>query len=250
MIDYATRNKANTERLKALLFAGEGLPAIRATLGLNDGPALMAAFIPIWQDAMQAIAKGDTYDSAMASVLITTRMGRHLMKTFPLLADLYREAMREREAWRDMQKGLAGEERFKLNRGRPSSYTHDKGIALIAMIETGVPLTYAAKRTGISFITIQRWRERHPEFATSLAHALTKVVDRRRKGEDRKPKADMFSEEVAAVVLGELAKGRTLYDICKAEDLPDSRTIKAWAKRHPDFAHKMERACHVRSEAT
>lgn len=53
----------------------------------------------------------------------------------------------------------------------------------------------------------------------------------------------LYSEELAALILEQLAEGRSLRSICKAEGMPSEATVRAWAlDDHEGFAARFQRA--------
>lgn len=46
----------------------------------------------------------------------------------------------------------------------------------------------------------------------------------------------IFSDELAARICDELADGKSLVEICAAEDMPHRRTVLRWMESKPDFA--------------
>jgi hypothetical protein len=52
----------------------------------------------------------------------------------------------------------------------------------------------------------------------------------------------IFSPELAEHICAELACGRSLRSICRADDMPALRTIFYWLRTNPDFLHQYEMA--------
>lgn len=51
-----------------------------------------------------------------------------------------------------------------------------------------------------------------------------------------------YTPEIASRICAELAQGRSLRSVCKAEDLPSITTIFNWFRVHPDFLEQYTRA--------
>lgn len=47
-----------------------------------------------------------------------------------------------------------------------------------------------------------------------------------------------YSDEIAERILELLADGQALHQLCKADDLPSSRTVYRWLNDHPDFGRR------------
>lgn len=52
----------------------------------------------------------------------------------------------------------------------------------------------------------------------------------------------VYSDEIAERILELLADGQALHQLCKAEDLPSSRTVYRWLGEHPEFARRYAQA--------
>lgn len=51
-----------------------------------------------------------------------------------------------------------------------------------------------------------------------------------------------YSDEIAERILELLADGQALHQLCKAGDLPSSRTVYRWLGEHPEFARRYAQA--------
>lgn len=51
-----------------------------------------------------------------------------------------------------------------------------------------------------------------------------------------------YTPEIAARICAEIALGRSLRSICKADDMPSLQTFYEWLPKHPEFADQYARA--------
>jgi hypothetical protein len=58
-----------------------------------------------------------------------------------------------------------------------------------------------------------------------------------------------YCDEIAERILELLADGQALHQLCKAEDLPSSRTVYRWLNDHPDFARRYAQARESQADA-
>ena len=61
--------------------------------------------------------------------------------------------------------------------GRPSLYRPEFSQKVIELGKQGKSITQMASRLGVEKISLYDWKERHPEFATAIATALTHSQD-------------------------------------------------------------------------
>jgi hypothetical protein len=52
----------------------------------------------------------------------------------------------------------------------------------------------------------------------------------------------LYSPEMVERIVDELMDGKSLVQICKADDMPNRRTVVRWQEQHDDFATKCARA--------
>lgn len=53
---------------------------------------------------------------------------------------------------------------------------------------------------------------------------------------------DTFDPDTGDEILARIALGQTLTQVCKAEDMPELRTVLYWTRRHPSFSRSLARA--------
>jgi len=59
-----------------------------------------------------------------------------------------------------------------------------------------------------------------------------------------------YNEEVVNRIFAQMAKGRTLLDICENDEgMPAYRTVYDWTKRHPEFSAELDNARAIAAEA-
>lgn len=51
-----------------------------------------------------------------------------------------------------------------------------------------------------------------------------------------------YTQKIADEICGQLAEGRSLRTICKADDMPSCVTVYAWMRAHPEFLKQYTRA--------
>lgn len=51
-----------------------------------------------------------------------------------------------------------------------------------------------------------------------------------------------FTQEVADAICAELAEGKSLRSVCKAEEMPCIRTVFTWMRTYPEFLQQYARA--------
>jgi hypothetical protein len=59
----------------------------------------------------------------------------------------------------------------------------------------------------------------------------------------------IFTPELAARICAELACGRSLRSVCKANDMPDIATVFRWLQDKPEFRDQYEKAKHESADA-
>lgn len=57
-----------------------------------------------------------------------------------------------------------------------------------------------------------------------------------------------FTDEIAERVLDQLAEGKSLVEICRADDMPSARTVHQWVADNPNFSQNYTRAREVQAE--
>ncbi len=63
--------------------------------------------------------------------------------------------------------------------GRPTKFTPATVRRILRCVGKGMPLTHAANASGVSFHSLNTYRNTHPEFADQLAKAISKAVEMR-----------------------------------------------------------------------
>lgn len=58
-----------------------------------------------------------------------------------------------------------------------------------------------------------------------------------------------YTQEVADAICNAIADGKSLRDICAADDMPDKATVFRWLGRHDDFRDQYARAREEQAEA-
>ena len=58
-----------------------------------------------------------------------------------------------------------------------------------------------------------------------------------------------YNAQIAAAVCWELAEGKSLRTIAKAEGMPDASTVHDWVLKRPEFAQQYARARHIQAHA-
>ena len=124
--------------------------------------------------------------------------------------------------------------------GRPTLYDADRGRAVVKALTEGLAISEAVTVAGVSLQTVYNWRRSHPDFNEAVALAL-RPGGRVRKIGTKSPRRDEFDNVIANLILDELARGRTMKDICKAEDMPSRQTVWRWAEDRPDFKARIEK---------
>lgn len=57
-----------------------------------------------------------------------------------------------------------------------------------------------------------------------------------------------YSPELVEEICQQIVEGRSVYQICEADSMPNYRTIWRWLERHPEFASKYARARELQAE--
>lgn len=52
----------------------------------------------------------------------------------------------------------------------------------------------------------------------------------------------LYSQELADEICAQLAEGKSLRSVCKAESMPSTTTVFGWMRRHPEFLNQYARA--------
>ena len=63
-----------------------------------------------------------------------------------------------------------------MPRGRPTSYTPERGHAIAIHLQYACPLEVAAQAEGVSVATVRQWLVRYPEFAAEVEQARGRCV--------------------------------------------------------------------------
>lgn len=63
--------------------------------------------------------------------------------------------------------------------GRPTKFTRQTQARVLKCVEKGMPLVHAANAAGISFMSLNTYRQKHPKFADALAQSISKGVEKR-----------------------------------------------------------------------
>lgn len=58
-----------------------------------------------------------------------------------------------------------------------------------------------------------------------------------------------YGPEIAALICSRLADGNSLRTICKADDMPDARTVYRWLESHEEFRQQYARAREDQADA-
>jgi transposase-like protein len=58
-----------------------------------------------------------------------------------------------------------------------------------------------------------------------------------------------YTEEVAARICEEIAEGKSIRQICRADDMPAPSSVYKWLMEHPQFSEQYERARQEQAEA-
>lgn len=59
----------------------------------------------------------------------------------------------------------------------------------------------------------------------------------------------LYSPELAANICAQMAEGKSLRTICKADDMPDCSSVFLWLSKYPEFSQYYARAREQRAEA-
>jgi len=63
--------------------------------------------------------------------------------------------------------------------GRPTKFTRLTRARVLSCVKKGMPLVHAANAAGISFMSLNTYRQKHLKFADALAQAISKGVEKR-----------------------------------------------------------------------
>jgi len=75
-----------------------------------------------------------------------------------------------------------------------------------------------------------------------LANALAKKPDGRSRNGGRNGSAPMYSEELAEEICDRLARGESLFAICKDPGMPSEAGVRKWVETRPDFGARYTHA--------
>lgn len=125
--------------------------------------------------------------------------------------------------------------------GRPSLYTRERGKLVLDALAKGLVIKEAAMTAGISMTALYNWRRDNEAFNVAMAEALAPGGKPRKTRTIKRARGDEFDNHIANIILDELARGRTMKDICKAIDMPSRQTVTNWAKKRPDFKARIEK---------
>lgn len=128
-----------------------------------------------------------------------------------------------------------------ISYGRPSLYNEDRGRVVIAALMKGLVIKEAAMTAGVAMTTLYNWRRENEAFNVAMAAALSPGGKPRKTRTIKRARGDEFDNHIANIILDELARGRTMKDICKAIDMPSRQTVTNWAKKRPDFKARIEK---------
>lgn len=59
----------------------------------------------------------------------------------------------------------------------------------------------------------------------------------------------LYSDDMARRILAEIAEGKSLRSVCRADDMPNAGSVFLWLREKEDFSKLYARACEERSEA-
>jgi transposase-like protein len=127
--------------------------------------------------------------------------------------------------------------RASWRRSGATLYTPELAEWILHEVQSGRPLLNVCRDDGIpAYATVYGWVVRDVEgFAGRYARA-------RDIGCPRGAKASRYTAELAERILREVARGRSLHDVCRDDGMPPYRTVLGWTERHRDFAERCERA--------
>jgi len=69
--------------------------------------------------------------------------------------------------------------RRKNKNGRPTKFTRQTRARVLSCVKKGMPLVHAANAAGISFMSLNTYRQKNLKFADALAQAISKGVEKR-----------------------------------------------------------------------
>jgi transposase-like protein len=105
---------------------------------------------------------------------------------------------------------------------RAIQYSPELADRIVREIERGRSLHDVCRDNGLpAYRTVLGWTVRIREFGARY-HRARAIGNPRHGGED------LYSEDLAELILAGLAAGRTLHDICLDDDMPSERTVYHW----------------------
>lgn len=234
-------NEVLQARVAQCLKAGEGYRSVLDRMEIPKGSTneFMVMF-PVFDAAAERMAKGESERAAFLSVGLSINAMKAIAARHSALMMTVRKARHAGEVYRD-----AHGDQFK--RGRPSTYTPVKGQLFVAAVRKGLAIIDAAKDIGVSSSAIILWRKQNVDFDRAVVTAIASRKTYNRRGIKPPQCVDTFDQELAALIVDDVAKGRSIVDICKAEDMPAASTVYRWMKRHGEFAIAIEQAKRRRS---
>lgn len=211
-------------------------------------PRIYFFFETIMDEACKDVGAGATMGAAFKKHGITTAGIRTLAHVHPDFARMLRVARARHEQvrggpeWEGENNGGIKGIAPNINRtGRPSTYSPERGNRICAP-SGGALLPDAVKSEGISCGTALLWAARFPDFGSRYKAAIknrTKVKGKKRASHSPR---QLWGDGLIDILLGEIAKGRSISDICTAEDMPSAQLVYKWARERADFAKEVEEA--------
>lgn len=234
-------NEVLQARVAQCLKAREPFKALMKGLEIAPGSTneFMVTF-PLFDAVAEAMEKGVAEAHALAAVGLTQHTAGVLASRHPTFMMTMRKARYSLEVYRDTH-GVA------RSKGRPSTYTPVKAQFVVAALRKGLAVIDAAHEAGTTVHTILAWRRANKDFDKAVASAILERKPYTRRGARPPQCIDTFDQELAALIVDDVAKGRSIVDICKAEDMPAASTVYRWMKRHGEFAIAIEQAKRRRS---
>lgn len=96
-----------------------------------------------------------------------------------------------------------------------------------------------------SRVVVYRWRREEPEWdkAMKIAFRVGRLAGAKARSRAR------LTAELRDEIGERIVQGRSLRSLAADADMPSARTLYAWARRYPDFAREVARACEIREWA-
>lgn len=243
-------NLAIKEKISEALKAGYSLRMALEDVDMKlSDPRLQFMFEDAMKEACADISAGMTMAEAFGKRGLAVGEAKTLGRRYSDFAFAIRvararyEQVRGGPGWGEENNGgIPGVAPNIPRTGRPSTYEPSRGNRICALIEAGEIVSEAARREFVTAATVLAWAKRFPDFGARYRAAIKSRSKRSYQKRASHSPRQLWGDELIDILLGEIAKGRSISDICTAEDMPSAQLVYKWARERADFAEEVEAA--------